>query len=420
MIGSPPRRSAEAIVDTLEPGMTVFLAGMTGESLVLRDALRARPEKAADVRFVGVFFPGINDGAYVGLHPRARQRAYFMSPAFRPGFQDERVELLPTDYLGAWRDLSSLEIDLAVVQASEPDPAGRSSLGICHDFAPAAWSRAKRRVAHINPAMPRTHGAAHVRLDECDAVIEAPADLLTYPAEPASASYASLAGHIAGLVRDGDTIQLGIGRMVTGVLDALRGHRGLRLHAGMATQAVVPLIDGRVIEGRAAVTLGVALGDRDYYRRAALDDTFLFAPVDETHDPRRIAAIDNFVAINAALEVDLFGQVNCDTLGRQLVAGVGGMPAFAAGARLSRGGRAVFALLSTAAAGARSRIVSRLSGGALVGAPRHVADLIVTEHGVADLRGASIPQRAQRLMAIAAPQHRALLEAQWKTLCASL
>ncbi|NMF87108.1 acetyl-CoA hydrolase/transferase family protein [Aromatoleum petrolei] len=408
------------VVASLEPGMTVFLGGLSGESLVLRDALRAAPDKAAGVRFVGVFFNGINESAYATLHPQAQQRAYFMLPAFRPDSLDGRIELLPVDYLGAWRDLERLPIDLAVVQTSEPDENGRLSLGVCHDFAPAAWTHARRRIAHINPTMPRTRGSVSLSLGDCDAVVEAEGDLVTYREEPPNAPLRQLAGHVSGGVRDGDTIQLGIGRMVGAVLEALGDHRKLRLHAGMGTPALVPLINRGVIQGPGAANVGVALGDAAFYRRVATDETFLFAPVSETHDVRRIAAIDNFVAINAALEVDLFGQINCDTLGGQLVAGVGGMPAFASGAQLSRGGRAVFALLSSASRGAVSRIVPRLDASALVGAPRHMADVVITEHGSADLRGASLTERAERLIAIAAPDHREALAEAWGLLRKSL
>lgn len=411
----PANLSMGAVVASLRPGMTVFLAGTSGESLAFAEALRANPEAAAGVRFVGVLFPGINLTAYVELHAAARQRAYFMMPAFRPEFLDGRVELLPVDYLGAWRDLASLEIDLAIAQTSEPDADGRMSLGICHDFVPAVWARARRRVVHINPAMPRARSGISLRLDECDAVVEADAPLVTLAPEPASAPLRQLAAHVAGIVRDGDTLQLGIGRMVTAVLESLSSHRGLALHAGMATEAVLPLIEGGVIRGPGRINVGVALGGVAFYRRAAQDETFRFAPVCETHDIRRIAAIDNFVAINAALEVDLLGQVNCDTLGGQLVAGTGGMPAFAQGAKLSAGGRAVFALLSSASRGAVSRIVPRLDPSALVGAPRHLADMIATEHGVADLRGATLSERAARLIAIAAPDHRDALQVAWQT-----
>lgn len=409
----PARLSMAEVVASLEPGMTVFLGGLSGESLALRDALRAAPDKAAGVRFVGVFFHGINEDAYATLHPQARQRAYFMLPSFRPDFLDGRVELLPVDYVGAWRDLGRLEIDLAIVQTSEPDEQGRLSLGVCHDFAPAVWSHARRRIAHINPAMPRTRGSVQFSLDDCDAVVEAGGELVSYREETPNAPLVQLVSRVAGTVRNGDTIQLGIGRMVAAVFGALGDHRNLRLHAGMATQAVVPLIDRGVIRGAGAVNVGVALGDAAFYQRVAQDETFHFAPVSETHDVRRIGALDDFVAINAALEVDLLGQVNCDSLGGQLVAGVGGMPAFAGGAQLSRNGRAVFALLSSASRGTVSRIVPRLDSAALVGAPRHLVDIVVTEHGVADLRGASLTERAERVIGVAAPEHRDALRAAW-------
>jgi len=201
--------------------------------------------------------------------------------------------------------------------------------------------------------------------------------------------------------------------MVAAVLGALGDHRNLKLHAGMATEAVAPLIDRGVIRGAGAAVVGVVLGDTAFYTRVARDETFRLAPVSETHDVRRIATIDNFVAINAAIEVDLFGQVNCDTLGGKLVAGVGGMPAFAAGAKLSSNGRAVFALLSSASGGTASRIVPRLDATSLVGAPRHLPDLVVTEHGVADLRGASLGERAARLISVADPRHRDQLREGW-------
>ncbi|NMG56038.1 acetyl-CoA hydrolase/transferase family protein [Aromatoleum aromaticum] len=412
------RLSMAEVVDGLRPGMTVFVAGTSGESLAFAQALKTNPAAAAGVRFVGVLFPGINDTDYVGLHPEARQRAYFMMPGFRPGFLDGRVELLPVDYLGAWRDLANLDVDVAIAQVAEPDPDGRLSLGICHDFVQAVWARARRKVTHINPRMPRTRSGVSLKLDECDVVVEADAPLVTLAPEPASAPLQQLAAHVAGIVRDGDTLQLGIGRMVSAVLESLASHRRLALHAGMATEAVLPLLERGVIDGPGSVTVGVALGSEDFYRRAAEDERFRFAPVSGTHDIRRIAAIDNFVAINAAIEVDLLGQVNCDTLGGQLVAGVGGMPAFAQGAKLSDGGRAVFALLSTASRGAVSRIVPRLDASSLVGAPRHVADFVVTEHGAADLRGASLSERAARLIAIAAPDHREALQVAWRPLLA--
>jgi len=416
MAGAPQRLNIAALVDRLVPGMTVFVSGLSGESLAFRDALRAAPDKARGVRFVGMFFPGINEGSYVGLHPDARQRAYFMSPDFRPDFRDGRVELLPVDYLGAWQDLSSLEIDLAVVQTGTPDTNGRLSPGMCHDFVAAVWGRARQRAVHINPRMPATASGVSLALSDCDFMVEAEGPVVTLPDDVPSAPLLPLAAHVASVVRDGDTVQFGVGKMATAVVQALDAHQRLRFHGGMMIPATVPLVDAGVIRGDGAITAGVALGEADFYARAASDPTFRFASVSETHDPRRIGDIDNFVAINAALEVDLFGQVNCDTLSGQLVAGVGGMPAFATGARLSRGGRTVFAMLASASRGALTRIVPRLSERSFAGALRHVTDIVVTEHGVADLRGATLDVRAQRLIGIAALDHRDALAAAWAAL----
>jgi len=416
MTRTPQRMGMAALVDRLAPGMTVFVAGLSGESLAFRDALRAAPDKARGVRFVGVFFPGINEGSYVGLHPEARQRAYFMSPDFRPDFLDGRVELLPVDYLGAWQDLSTLEIDLAVVQTASPGADGRLSLGMCHDFVAAAWAHARERAVHINPLMPATATGVSLVLDDCDVVIEAEAPIVTLADEAPNGPLLQLGAQVASVVRDGDTIQFGIGKMANAVVQSLASHRRLRIHGGMVIPAAVPLVDAGIIAGAGAITAGVALGDADFYARAAADGTFRFAPVSETHDPRRIGAIDNFVAINAALEVDLFGQVNCDTLNGKLVAGVGGMPAFAMGARLSTGGRTVFALLASAGRGAVSRIVPRLGATDFAGALRHVTDMVVTEYGVADLRGVSLDERAQRLVKVAAPDHREPLSVAWAAL----
>jgi acyl-CoA hydrolase len=410
----PRSLTATQVVDSLKPGMTVFLGGMSGESTALYQALQAQPEKAAGVRFVGALFPGINRSDYLSLHPEARQRAYFMLPGLRQGLADGRAELLPLDYPGIFRDLEQLPaIDLAVIQVSAPDAQGNCSLGISCDFQPAALARAAQRIAHLNPRMPYTLGSHPVRYQDLDGIFEAEQDLITYDEGSPGAELRTLAGVVAGLVRDGDTLEFGVGKMQAAILSALSGHRRLRVWSGMASAPLLPLLDAGAITGTGAVNIGVALGGPALYRRTATDDSFYFRPVNETHDVRRIAAIDSFCAINSAVEVDLFGQVNADTIDGRLVAGVGGLPAFVAGALLSRSGRSIIAMPSTTEDG-RSRIVGRLSPGCLVAVPRQSADYVVTEHGVAALRGLGLAARAQALIRIAAPQHRDSLAAQWR------
>jgi acyl-CoA hydrolase len=175
-----------------------------------------------------------------------------------------------------------------------------------------------------------------------------------------------------------------------------------------------------VIAGRESLTLGAALGDRALYERASIDEAFHFRPVSETHDVRRMAAIPRFVAINSAVEVDLFGQVNADAVNGRLAAGVGGLPAFAAGAALSEGGRSIIALPAATDDGRFSRVVPRIAAPGLCAIPRHHADVVVTEHGVAQLRGLDLHARAQALIGIAAPAMREPLAAAWSELAKAL
>jgi acyl-CoA hydrolase len=409
----PAMLSIAQVVDGLHPGMTVFVAGMSGESTAFYQALQARPEKAAGVRFVGALFPGINRFDYLGLAADARQRAYFMQPGLRKGLADGRAELMPLDYPGIWRDLGQLSIDLALVQVSPPDQQGQCSLGISCDFQAAVFARAGRRIAHVNPLMPRTAGSFPIRYADLDAVFEAGQALIEYDTGVPGPELAAHAGLVASLVRDGDTLEFGVGKLQSAILSALGGHRALRVWSGMASAPLLPLLDRGVVAGRGAVSIGVALGDAAFYARAGRDETFRFLPVSETHDVRRLAAIDSFCAINSAVELDLYGQANADTIKGRQVAGVGGLPAFVAGALLSKGGRSIIALPSTTEDGG-SRIVARLAPGCLSALPRQSADYVVTEHGIAALRDKSLQQRAHALIGVAAPQHRDALAAQWQ------
>jgi acyl-CoA hydrolase len=413
------RLDLEQVLDRFQPGMTVFVPGMSGESLALYEALRARPDAARGVRFVGAHFPGINRSDYLGLHPEARQRGYFMLPAFRKA--GARAELLPIDYPGAFRDLANLApVDIAFAQVSPPDEQGMCSLGVCCDFQPAVWARARQRIAHINPRMPRTRGSFAIRFDELDAAFEAGHELLAYDGGAPNEAMRAHAALVADLVRDGDTLEFGVGKLQAGVLAALSNHRGLRVWSGMASTPVLQLLDRGVIAGRESLTLGAALGERALYERAETDDAFCFRPVSETHDVPRMAAIRNFVAINSAVEVDLFGQVNADAVNGRLAAGVGGLPAFAAGAALSEGGRSIIALPAATDDGRFSRIVARVSAPGVCAIPRHHADYVVTEHGVAALRGLDVNARAQALIAIAAPAMRESLSAAWSEIAQAL
>jgi acyl-CoA hydrolase len=284
---------------------------------------------------------------------------------------------------------------------------------VSYDFLPSVWHKAGTRIAHVNPMLPRTRGSFAIRLDECAARFECPAVVPTLAQEPADEVTRRHAAHVAGLVRDGDTLQFGVGRLQRAILEALAGHRRLRIYSGMVSPSVTQLIDDGVIAGEGAIEAGVALGDAAFYDRVGRDATFFFRPVRETHDVRRIAAIQNFCAINSALSVDLWGQVNAESIDGRMVAGAGGLPAFSNGARLAANGRSVISLSATADGGRTSRVVAKLPAGAITTVPKYETDCVVTEFGCAELRGLSVQARARALICISAPQFREQLASQW-------
>lgn len=407
-------RTLEKTLDYFRPGRSVFVPGMSGECPPLFDALKERPDAAAGILFRGVSFPGINRSDYFGLHEKARQRAYFMQSGFRSGLADGRAELLPLDYPGIYRDLAEHgEIDIAFAQVSAPDEQGQCSLGVACDFQPAVWQRAKRKVALINTQMPRTRGSAQIAYADIDDAIECDFEVLRYDGGRPSAAMRAHAELIASLVRDGDTLEFGIGRLQAGVLAALGNHQNLQVWSGMVSTPIVGLLDSGAIKGRASVNMGVALGDAGLYERCAKDDAFYFRPVSQTHDVREISKHRNFCAINSAVEVDLLGQVNADFVNGRFLAGVGGLPAYVAAAALSAGGRSIIALPAATDDGRFSRIVAKLGSPGVCTIPRHAADYVVTEHGIAALRGLSVMQRAEALIKIADPAFRDALAQAW-------
>ena len=407
-------RTLRRLSEALRPGARVWLSSMSAESSLLAQELGADPEPARDVHFMAVQFPGIDTLDYLSLHPAARQTAFFMSPAIRRGIAEERAELFGLDYTGIVHHLKNGEpADVAIAQVSPPDAQGRCSMGLSADFMPLAWARARRRYLHINPRMPRTNGSFSIDLAQTDGHIEADTPLLQY-ADPVTGDVdRQIAGHAAALVRDGDTLQFGIGTVPLALAEALTGHRNLRLRTGMVTSAVRTLARAGALDPQARITTGVALGDSDFYDDVADHEQLWFTDVSHTHDVHAIAATPRFVAVNSAVEVDLFGQVNSERTGGQLQAGAGGLPAFAQGALGSEGGRLMICLRSTAARGTVSRIVPSLGDGGLCTLPRYWADTVVTEHGVAELRRLSLEARAQVLIGIAAPEHRAALGEAW-------
>lgn len=384
----------------------ILLAGAAGEPGPLLDAVAAEPGLWAGVRLTGAFLPGVNARPLGALVPGGAVETIFAGDGLR---DPDRTEFLPLHYTAFWDRLGRPGVVDLVAMAVPPPRDGTVGFGACADFAPAAIAAGARLIGIVNPAMPDLPGAPRLPLARFEALCEAEAPLpeLTEP-EPDATSLA-IARHVVGLLRPGDTLQLGLGKLQTAILRVLAqgAPPGLAYHAGMVSSGMAAAIDAGTFPR--GVTCGVALGDRAFYGRLP-GLPLRLRPVGETHAIATLAALPGLVSVGSVLQIDLSGQANGEWLGRQ-ISGHGGMVDFLRGARASAGGRGILALPS-ATPGGESRILPALPPGAPVSVARADVDLVVTEHGVADLREASLGERACRLAALAAPGHRdALLRA---------
>ena len=302
--------------------------------------------------------------------------------------------------------------DVALVQVAPPDEHGRYSLGVGVDYLGDAVRHARVVIAEVNERMPRTTGT-WLEADDVDVVVPTSRPLLEAPVARESEIDARIAEHIAGLISDGDTLQVGVGALPEAILRRLTGARDLAIHSGMICDPVVDLVERGVVTGArkradpGLVVTGAALGSQRLFDFVDASDTIHFRPVSYTHRADVLATVGPLVAINGAVEVDLTGQVNAERAGDRWVGAVGGQVDFLRAA-MATGGTGVVALPSVVASTGTSRIVAELSGP--VTTARSDVDVVVTEHGVARVRGLGLEERAAALIAIAAPEHREDLE----------
>lgn len=392
----------------------IYAPGCSGEALRFAQEMASAPELAAGATFLGVWIPGVNTTDYAALSADAASELIFLAPEFRQSFESRRARLFPLSYVQAWRRLRETPLDAALVQTSSPDKDGMVSLGVSADFSPAVLERANIvKVAHVNAEMPRPPMSPSYPLSLFDIVVDEPSPLLRYESGDLAPAFSEIGRLVASLIEDGDTLQFGLGNVQFAVLKALAPRRRLRIHSGMISEPIIEAIDaGSISDAAGSITAGVALGGPALYAIAARDPRFRFEPVGFTHAISTLAGIENFVAINSVIEVDLFGQANAEYVGGKQISGAGGIVDFLRGAAAARGGLPIVALASSARGGAISRITPRLQSPTATVARADIG-IVVTEYGVADLRGRSLDERAQALIQIAHPVHRASLKTAW-------
>jgi acyl-CoA hydrolase len=416
----PKELSLAAALGLLRPGMAVYVPGLSAEHSGLIRALQADPSRADDVTFCGAWVPGVNRFDYAGVHCAARSMSFFLPPELHESFMRGRVRFHALPYTAVYALLAeSIASDIAFLHLSWPDASGICSTGIAADFAPAVWRRARVRIGLLNECMPPTRSPG-IPLRQLDYVVRVPSELIEYRAAALDDTTVRIAANVASLVRDDDVIQIGIGDLPRAVLAQLHDRRRLQFHTGMVTDGVAQLLDAGAIAAHAdSIRTGVALGSRDFYRRIAAEPRASFHAVPITHGFDELKHLRRFVAINSAVTVDLFGQLNVEVINGRQISGVGGITDFMRGAAAAPDGRAIVALPSTAK-GAVSRIVCTHPAGTPIASSRCEPLIAVTEHGIADLRGLALDARAEALISIAEPAFRAELSDQWRELRASL
>jgi acyl-CoA hydrolase len=360
------------------------------------------------------------------LHGTMRDRllhvSYFLSPVTRPAFHERGCELVPNHFSEVPRLLrETTKCSLVLAAASPMDRHGYFSLGTNCDYVGPFIGRAPFFL-EVNARMPRTFGRNQLHVSQVVGWTEVDRPLVEVPPASPSPVDERIASLVAERVPDGATIQAGIGSIPSALVRGLRGHRDLGVHAELLSDGLIELLESGVVTGTrkhvapGKVVTTFALGTQALYDFLSENPAVEFLPVDYVNDPRVIAREDCFVSINATTEVDLVGQCASETVGGRYWSSSGGQADFARGAMYSSHGMAFVVLPSTAAGGRVSRIRATLSPGSMVTTLKNTVDHVVTEHGVAEMRGRSISQRAAALIAIAAPEFRDGLTAEAEAL----
>ena len=406
----------EAIEKAIKSGDRIFL---TGNCSVPQTLLKALVDRAPNLENVEICHAlTIGSGNYVAPDMKGHLRAnsLFIGPNVRKAVQEGRADFTPV-LLSEFTLLFKrgiLPLDVAFVHLSPPDEHGFCSYGIETGLTKTPTESARIIIAEVNENMPRCLGDSFIHVSRLDYIVPVDYPLLELPMSEGGISdvHARIGEYIAELIPDGATMQMGIGAIPDAVLNFLRDKRDLGIHTELFSDSVIDMVEAGVITNArktlhpGKILAGFMIGTKRIYDWAHDNPLIELHRSEYVNDPFIIAQNDHQVAINSAIEVDLTGQVCADSIGPKLYSGVGGQLDFIYGASRSEGGVPIIALPADAREGTISRITPLLKHGAGVVTSRYHVHYVVTEHGVADLYGKTIRQRAQALINVAAPQFR--------------
>jgi acyl-CoA hydrolase len=418
-MGRPFEKASLAdAVGRLRAGMRVLVPPGCADPAALLEEIMRQADRLAPLTLMGGLrldeYP-FGASAYAG---KLRFATWHMSPRLRDAAARGDVDFVPARYFDAVRLFGAGGAwvpDAVVVHATPPDRGGYLSLGVSVSYPLPAARSAPLVIAQVNPRMPRTLGNAFLHRSQIDCWVEADQPLREYPPTPVGAVERRIAAHVADLIPDGATVQVGIGSIPQAVMDALSSKRDLGVHS-LLVDHMLPLVEAGVITNArkrlhpGRMDIGEIMGTARLFAWSHENPAINMEPSDVLHDPEVVATLGDFVSVNSALEVDLLGQVNAESAEGRQVTGIGGQFDYVLGAGRAEGGRSIIALPSASRDGVASRIVAALPAGTRVTTPRFLADCVVTEWGVAALRGKSEADRARALVRIAHPDARESLE----------
>ncbi len=405
--------TAQEALLKIKDNQRVAVGHACAEPGYLVDEMVSMKEHFHNIEIVHMVAMGKSEYCQPGMEEHFHHNAIFVGGSTRKAVAEGRADFTPV-YFSEVPKLfkTTMPLDAALIMVTPPDENGKVSLGVSVDYTKSAAENAKLVIAQVNDQMPFTMGDSMLDVSQIDCFVEHSAPLVELKPAVIGETEKKIGENCASLIHDGDTLQLGIGAIPDAVLASLKDKKDIGIHSEMFSDGVVDLVRAGVINnskkallpGKMVVTF--LMGTKKLYDFVDKNPDVLLYPVDYTNNPVVVAQNNNLVCINSCVQVDLTGQVASESVGYKQISGVGGQVDFVRGAAMSENGIAIMAMSSTAAKGTVSKIVPLLDEGAAVTTNRTDVDYVITEYGIAHLKGKTLKQRARALIEIAHPDFR--------------
>lgn len=414
--------NADQAVQHIKSKDRVVFGHAIGEPAMIAEALVRNKEAYRDVEIVHMICMGRGEYCKAGMEKHFRHNSLFIGANSREAVYTGRGDFTPC-YFSEIPKLfleGYLPVDVAAMQVSTPDELGYCSLGVSVDYAKAAIKSAKTVIVEVNANMPRTMGDSFVHVEEIDYFVEVSYPLIELKPPLLTDTERKIGQYCSNLVEDGATLQLGIGSLPDAVLQSLTGKKDLGIHSEMVSDGIIDLMESGVINNSKKTlhpgygVVSFLMGTKRLYDFVHNNMALRLYPVDYVNNPFVIAQNEKMVSINSCVQLDLMGQVASESIGLKQISSVGGQVDFVRGANASKGGKSIIALPSTTGGNTISKIVPFLEQGTTVTTGRNDVNYVVTEYGIAQLKGRTLRQRAKALIEIAHPLFREALQAEWE------